>query len=116
MWKRFLFWDFPRGSRPYDIMVGVILVFIFLTPRAWFRDQPKVPQASQVAVLPSDNGGNVYVVDTELLTGIAEEQRPAKVGQILKGLPGRRNVEITRVEAIYDSEGEIKAFMAFARP
>ena len=116
MWKRFLFWDFPRGSRPYDIMVGIILVFIFVTPRAWFRDQPKVPQASQVAVLPSENGSNVFVVDTELLSGIGEEQRPAKVGQILKNLPGRRNVEITRVEAIYDSEGEIKAFMAFARP
>jgi hypothetical protein len=115
MWKRFLFWDFPRGSRPYDIVVGAILAFIFLTPRAWFRDQPRIPQASQVAVLPSDNGSNVYVVDTELLLGIPEEQRAGKVGQILKTMPGRRNVEITRVEAIYDSEGEIKAFMAFAR-
>jgi hypothetical protein len=56
------------------------------------------------------------VVDTELLSGIAEDQRTAKVSQILKQMPGRRNVEITRVEAIYDSEGEIKAFMAFARP
>ena len=117
MWKRFLFWDFPRGSRPYDIMVGIILIFIFLTPRAWFRDQPRVPQASQVAALRSDDGGKVFVVDTELLSGIAEEQRVAKVGQILKNLPGgRTNVEVTRVEAIYDSEGEIKAFMAFARP
>jgi hypothetical protein len=116
MWKRFLFWDFPRGSRPYDLMVGVILVFVFLTPRAWFRDQPKIPQASQIAALRSDDGGNVFVVDTELLSGITEEQRVSKVGQIVKNLPGRRNVEITRVEAIYDSEGEIKAFMAFARP
>ena len=87
MWKRFLFWDFPRGSRPYDIVVGAILAFIFLTPRAWFRDQPRIPQASQVAVLPSDNGSNVYVVDTELLLGIPEEQRAGKVGQILKYLP-----------------------------
>ena len=116
MWKRFLFWDFPRGSRPYDIMVGVILAFVFLTPRAWFRDQPKVPQASQVAILRSDSGGNVYVVDTELLSGIAEEQRAAKVGQFLKNVPGRRNVDITSVEPIYDSEGEIKAFIAVARP
>ena len=116
MWKRFLFWDFPRGSRPYDIMVGIILVFVFLTPRAWFRDQPKIPHASQVAVMPSDHGSNVFFVDTELLSGIAEEQRAAKVGQIVKGMAGSKNVEITRVEAIYDSEGEIKAFMAFARP
>src|SRR5436305_15074840 len=116
MWKRFLFWDFPRGSRPYDLMVGAILAFVFVTPRAWFRDQPKTPQASQVAVLRSDSGGNVYVVDTELLSGIAEEQRAAKVGQILKNMPGRRIVGITSVEPIYDSEGEIKAFIAVALP
>src|SRR5690242_15358032 len=97
-------------------MVGAILVFVFLTPRAWFRDQPKVPQASQVAVLRSDGGGNVYVVDTELLAGVPEDQRMAKVSQYLKKLPGRRNTDITSVEPIYDSEGEIKAFIAVARP
>jgi hypothetical protein len=116
MLKRFILWDFPRGSRPYDVVVGIILVFVFLTPRAWFRDQPKIPHASQVAVLPSEHGGNVFVVDTELLLGIPEEQRPATVGKIVKKLPGAKKVEITRVEPIYDSEGEIKAFMAFATP
>jgi hypothetical protein len=116
MWKRFILWDFPRGSRAYDVVVGIILVFVFLTPRAWFRDQPKIPRASQVAVLPSEHGGNVFVVDPELLSGIPDEQRPAKVGQIVRKLPGAKKVEITRVEPIYDSEGEIKAFMAFATP
>jgi hypothetical protein len=116
MWKRFLFWDFPRGSRPYDIMVGIILAFIFLTPRDFFRDQPKIPSASQVAVLPSEDGSNVFLVDTEMLSGIPEEQRPQRVGQILKKLPGSKKIEITRVEPIYDSEGEIKAFRAVAKP
>jgi hypothetical protein len=97
-------------------MVGIILLFVFFTPRAWFRDQPKVPRASQVALMPSDHDGNVFFLDTELLSGVAAEQRLAKVGQIVKGMAGSRHVEITRVEAIYDSEGEIKAFMAFARP
>ena len=116
MWKRFLFWDFPRGSRPYDIMVGIILAFIFLTPRDFFRDQPKIPSASQVAVLPSDHGSNVFVVDTQMLSGVPEDQRPRAVSRYLKRLPGAKNVEITRVEPVYDSEGEIKAFMAFAQP
>ena len=73
MWKRLLFWDFPRGSRPYDIMVGFILIFIFLTPRDFFRDQPKIPSANQVAVLPSEHGSNVFIVDTEMLAGVSEE-------------------------------------------
>ena len=37
----FLWWTYPRGSLEYDIMVGVILAFIFLTPRHFFRDQPR---------------------------------------------------------------------------
>lgn len=37
----FLWWNYPRGSLEYDIMVGIILVFIFLTPRHFFRDQPR---------------------------------------------------------------------------
>jgi hypothetical protein len=109
MLKRFILWDFPRGSRPYDIMVAIILAFVLLTPRAWFRDQPKIPHASRM-------GSNVFVVDPELLSGIPEEQRPLKAAQILKNLPGERNLRIARVEPMYDSEGEIKGFMAFSEP
>ena len=39
MLKRFILWDYPRASWQYDVMVGIILAFIFLTPREWFRDQ-----------------------------------------------------------------------------
>ncbi|HWG36928.1 MAG TPA: hypothetical protein VN690_04345 [Terriglobales bacterium] len=37
----FLWWNYPRGTLEYDIMVAVILAFIFLTPRHFFRDQPR---------------------------------------------------------------------------
>lgn len=37
----FLWWTYPRGTLEYDIMVGVILAFIFFTPRHFFRDQPR---------------------------------------------------------------------------
>jgi hypothetical protein len=45
----YLWWTFPRGSLEYDIMVGVILAFIFLTPRHFFRDQPRPAGSSTVA-------------------------------------------------------------------
>ena len=54
--KRFILWDYPRASRAYDLMVGIILAFIFLTPREWFRDQPRIPpKASSIAMLPAMN-------------------------------------------------------------
>jgi len=109
MLKRFILWDFPRGSRQYDVMVGIILAFVFLTPRVWFRDKPRVPSASKISI-------DAYTVDPELLAGVPEAQRTAKAGQIVKNLPGSRNVEIVRVEPIYDSEGEIKGFLASTKP
>ena len=35
--KRFILWDYPRASWQYDVMVALILAFIFLTPREVFR-------------------------------------------------------------------------------
>ena len=31
--KRFILWDYARGSLQYDLMVVLILAFIFVTPR-----------------------------------------------------------------------------------
>ena len=37
---RSVFWVYERGSWQYDIIVAVILAFIFLTPRSVFNDRP----------------------------------------------------------------------------
>jgi hypothetical protein len=103
-------------------MVGVILAFIFLTPRSWFRDQPRMPQASQVTLLGGGRGSDVLWIDPELLTGVPEDQRLVKLAEVLKNRPeilkGRmgKSLAITRVEAILDSEGEVKGYWAFAKP
>lgn len=61
--RSFIWWTYPRGSIEYDIMVGVILAFIFLTPRHLFRDQPRPFPAHPVAVtLLSAQGGKVYEI------------------------------------------------------
>ncbi len=37
---RSVFWAYERGSWQYDLIVAVILAFIFLSPRGWFNDRP----------------------------------------------------------------------------
>jgi hypothetical protein len=113
--KRFILWDYPRASWQFDVMVGLILVFIFLTPRSLFRDQPRTPRASQVALLGAGHGSDLLWIDPELLAGVPEDQRRAKLTEVLKGRTGKMPV-ITRVEPILDSEGEIKGYWAFAKP
>lgn len=112
MLKRFILWDFPRGTRPYDLVVGIIIAFVFLTPRAWFRDQPRIPQ---IAMLPSEHEASVLWIEPQLLAGVPEPDRLAKANRLLQARTGKKQ-GVTRVEPIYDSEKEIKGYMAFLKP
>jgi hypothetical protein len=115
MLKRFIFWDYPRGSRPYDLIVALILAFIFLTPRDWFHDQPRIPKASSIAMLPAEKGSSPFFVDAELLKNIPENQRVPKLTELLQKRTGNKHLQVMRVEPILDSEGELQGYMAFAR-
>jgi hypothetical protein len=113
--KRAILWEYPRESWQYNVFVAIILLFIFLTPRGWFRDQPRAPHASQVVLLGAGRGESVFWVEPELLAGVPEDQRLQKLGAILKRRPGKAQT-ITRVEPIFDAEQEVKGYMAFAKP
>ncbi len=116
MLKRFILWDYPRASWQYDVMVGLILAFIFLTPRAWFRDQPRIPKASSIALVPAEKGSSVYFVNTELLAGVPENQRAAHLTQLLRVQARDPRLQVSRVQPVLDSEGGLQGYMAFARP
>ncbi len=116
MLKRFILWDFPRGGWQYDLMVGIIVAFVFLTPRDWFRDQPRMPRASSIAVLPPERGNAVFWIDRELLHGVADDRQVPRVTEILRERSGERRITVTQVEAVYNSENELQGYMAFARP
>jgi hypothetical protein len=113
--KRFILWDYPRASWQYDVMVGLILAFLFLTPRAWFRDQPRAPSASHVAMLNAAHGTNVYWIEAELLAGVADADRPAKASQLLRRYAGSKQ-QVVGVEPVLDSESDLKGYIAFTRP
>jgi len=116
MLKRFILWDFPRASWQYDVMVALIVAFVFLTPRDWFRDQARIPQASSIAMLPSEHGSAVFWVDAQMLAGIPEAARPARAAEILRARTGNRKLSVSRVQEVSNSEKETQGYMAFAEP
>ena len=109
---RFLFWDFPRASWQYDVMVALILAFIFLTPRDVFRDQPR---AAGVAMLPAEQGMGLYLIAPQLLEGVPPEGRISKASALVNRRYKTRQT-ITRVEPILDDEMDVTGYMAYARP
>ncbi|MBM3724944.1 MAG: hypothetical protein FJW40_05930 [Acidobacteria bacterium] len=109
--KRLIFWDFKRASWQYDVVVGLILAFIFLTPRAWFADQPR---ASSVVMLPAEHGAPVYWLDPDQLDGVPGEQR-AGVAARLVSQKAKRDVQVVRIEPISNSEKEIRGYLAYIK-
>lgn len=114
--KRFILWDYPRATWQYDVMVGLILAFLFLTPREWFRDQPRVPKASRIARLQGAHGTQVFWIELELLAEVPEPDRPARAIRMLRAQTGDPKQTLVRLEPVLDSDKEIKGYMAFTRP
>ena len=114
--KRFVLWDYDRATWQFDVMVGLILVFVLLTPRSWFNDQRRIPGASRIAMLQShDTNGHWYWIDTELLSNVPEGQRLAKASEMLRASAGEKR-PVVRLEPMVDSESEIKGYIAFTQP
>jgi len=110
--RRFIFWDFPRASWQYDVMVGLILAFVFLTPRGFFKDNPR---AASVVMLPGEGGSGPFLIEPKLLAGVAEADLLAKA-TVLVNARYKTNKPVTHVEPVYDDEEQLIGYSASVRP
>ncbi len=51
---RIFFWNGERGTLPYDLIVLAIVLFVFLSPRRWFHDQPDEGVSAASAAIPCE--------------------------------------------------------------
>jgi hypothetical protein len=110
--KRLIFWEFPRTTWQYDVVVGLILAFIFLTPRSVFNDQPRAPG---VVRLPAYNGAGVFFIEAALLKGATPEALTAEAAAAVSRRIGRK-AEVARVLPVV-AEGEQPAgYMVYLKP
>lgn len=119
--SRTFFWSYERGTWQYDLAVILILVFVLLTPRAWFRDQPLggVPAApGDVQVVRTDGNRTVYRVDVRILApptrlALQNEMRSA----LQDALPELRKggFSIAKIEPIRDEQDAVIAYQVEVR-
>lgn len=106
--KRFIFWDYKRASWQYDVIVALILVFVFVTPRSVFRDQPKPASVAMV------RGG--YWIEPQQLSGVTPSEMLSRATSLVSSRFKTR-AEIVNVEPIFDEEQkELKGYLAFPKP
>ena len=82
----------------------LILLFIFLTPREFFRDQPK---AASIVMLPAQQG---FLLDPGLLEGVAAPDQPGLATRLVRDR-FKTNASVTRVEPVLE-EGQLTGYIA----
>src|ERR1700730_15970536 len=64
--RDYVLWSYERGTIQYDVMVTLILLFIFLSPY-WinFKDKPiqRKPHRTEVVVLADGQDGLIFQID-----------------------------------------------------
>jgi hypothetical protein len=117
IFSRTFFWTYERGTWQYDVAVVLILIFVLLTPRAWFHEQPQLginAIPGEVKQLSSGADSDLYRVDARLLA--PPVQTPALENGLHNALtttlPELRNrrFSISRIEAVRDAGGTVIAY------
>lgn len=107
--KSYVFWTYERGSFHYDVMVTLILIFVFAGPHFIdFKDKPADFLASQTGIVSFVYQAEASAVDAQDL-----ELVRANFARFLRPKVGA--VTIERVEPVRDSAGRIVAYRAWVR-
>ena len=61
--KSYFYWTYSRGSFHYDVMVTLILLFIFVTPWLWnYGDKPRSTANNTGNLVVTGDGGHGLIV------------------------------------------------------
>ncbi len=104
---RAIFWSYERGSWQYDIICAVILAFIFLTPRSFFRDRPTLQlsdlrHVQGVVEVGRARDGWHYLVDARLVESLAPERHEDAIREILKRRLHNKPFTVNSMEPVRD--------------
>jgi hypothetical protein len=114
--RGYLFWTYERGSFHYDVMVTLILLFLFIGPRFInFKDRPVAdipPQPRQVLVRHGGYSAGaehlIYTVRAAELHGATGPALQAAAMQIIQPISGPVTVE--RITPVQDTTGRTVAY------
>jgi hypothetical protein len=109
--RGYILWSYERGSLHYDIMVTLILLFIFVSPHFInFKDKPveRNPHLTGVAVIPDEKGGLVYEIQASAVNATASGDIRLQLERIIEPISGA--VSITNVETITDAKGNAVSY------
>lgn len=114
MWRTlrsFILWSHERGTIQYDVMVTVILLFVFFSPRYInFNDKPveRNPHPTGVFVYGDEGGNLLYEVDSKAVQPGADAAVQAQLIRIIEPISGE--ISISKFEPVKDKKGKVLSY------
>src|SRR5262249_1180243 len=109
--RGFILWSHERGSIQYDVMVTLILLFVFFSPRFInFNDRPveRNPHPIGVKVYPDGQGGLLYEVDAKAVQPGDDASTRSQLLRVIEPISGE--ISISRYEPVPDKKGKVVAY------
>ena len=109
----YLWWTEERGSFHYDVMVTLILLFIFVTPHLWNygdRPTPRGTAPAEVLVRAESSDRFVYQINASQIKGT--EALDAALEHSVEAISG--DVIMDKYEPVKDSSGKVVAYKVWA--
>ena len=108
-----ILWSYGRGSWQYDVIVALILAFIFLVPKTVFNDRPS--EAVVQEIMSPAGETRVFWIDPGAL-GRADPEGAVETLQGLLPTDGSETLRIVRTEPARDAAGNVRAFIVYVQP
>jgi hypothetical protein len=111
--RSYVFWTYDRGSVHYDVMVTVILLFIFVAPRfVNFNDKPALRLPSPSTVEVSSGGPQallMYQINASALDQSGDQETLVhSMMRVIEPISG--GVSLDHYEAVKDLSGKVVAY------
>ena len=119
MWRTirsYVLWQHERGTLHYDIMVTLILIFVFFSPRVLnFNDKPALrsPHLSDVLVTPDAQGGLLYQISGGAITPGDDQSVRDQLLNVIKPISG--SVSIVKYETVTDGKGHVQTYKVLVK-
>ena len=114
--RSYILWQHERGTLHYDIMVTLILIFVFFSPRVInFNDKPVLrnPHPTDVVVTPDAQGGLLYQISASAITPGDDHSVREQLLHLIQPISG--DVSIVNYEPVADGKGHVQTYKVLVK-
>ena len=114
--RGYILWQYERGTLHYDIMVTLILIFIFVSPRVInFNDKPisRTAHPTEVTVTAQADGHLFFQVAGSAVNASDDPDVREQLLHIIEPISGA--VSIVSYEPVTDHKGQVQSYKVVAK-